>query len=301
MLSRPYPRSLAVLHALTDPFAQSFMQRALLASLAVGVVCSVLGCFVVLRSMAFLGDALAHAILPGVAIAYLLGASLLAGALVAAILVALGIAFFSRQGTIREDTAIGILFTAALALGVLLISTIRTYSSDLTHILFGNVLGVSHGDLWLTLGLAAFVLATVLVLYRRFLLSTFDPVHAHMVGARPETMRVVMLVLLAITIVVSLQTVGVGLVAALLVTPAATAFLLTRRLPYMMLVAAGLGVISSVAGLYLSYYLNVASGAAVVLVATGLFLVTFILSPRRGIAWRRWRPGMAKNRVGGSL
>jgi ABC-type Mn2+/Zn2+ transport system permease subunit len=290
-----------VLHALTDPFAQSFMQRALLASLAVGVVCSVLGCFVVLRSMAFLGDALAHAILPGVAIAYLLGASLLAGALVAAILVALGIAFFSRQGTIREDTAIGILFTAALALGVLLISTIRTYSSDLTHILFGNVLGVSHGDLWLTLGLAAFVLATVLVLYRRFLLSTFDPVHAHMVGARPETMRVVMLVLLAITIVVSLQTVGVGLVAALLVTPAATAFLLTRRLPYMMLVAAGLGVISSVAGLYLSYYLNVASGAAVVLVATGLFLVTFILSPRRGIAWRRWRPGMAKNRVGGSL
>ena len=301
MLSRPCPRSLAVLHALTDPFAQSFMQRALLASLAVGVVCSVLGCFVVLRSMAFLGDALAHAILPGVAIAYLLGASLLAGALVAAILVALGIAFFSRQGTIREDTAIGILFTAALALGVLLISTIRTYSSDLTHILFGNVLGVSHGDLWLTLGLAAFVLATVLVLYRRFLLSTFDPVHAHMVGARPETMRVVMLVLLAITIVVSLQTVGVGLVAALLVTPAATAFLLTRRLPYMMLVAAGLGVISSVAGLYLSYYLNVASGAAVVLVATGLFLVTFILSPRRGIAWRRWRPGMAKNRVGRSL
>ena len=290
-----------MLHALTDPFAQSFMQRALLASLAVGVVCSVLGCFVVLRSMAFLGDALAHAILPGVAIAYLLGASLLAGALVAAILVALGIAFFSRQGTIREDTAIGILFTAALALGVLLISTIRTYSSDLTHILFGNVLGVSHGDLWLTLGLAVFVLATVLALYRRFVLSTFDPVHAHMVGARPETMRVVMLVLLAITIVVSLQTVGVGLVAALLVTPAATAFLLTSRLPYMMMVAAGLGVISSVAGLYLSYYLNVASGAAVVLVATGLFLVTFILSPRRGVAWRRWRPGMAKNRVGHTL
>ena len=276
-----------MLHALTDPFAQSFMQRALLASLAVGVVCSVLGCFVVLRSMAFLGDALAHAILPGVAIAYLLGASLLAGALVAAILVALGIAFFSRQGTIREDTAIGILFTAALALGVLLISTIRTYSSDLTHILFGNVLGVSHGDLWLTLGLAAFVLATVLVLYRRFLLSTFDPVHAHMVGARPETMRVVMLVLLAITIVVSLQTVGVGLVAALLVTPAATAFLLTRRLPYMMLVAAGLGVISSVAGLYLSYYLNVASGAAVVLTATALFLVAFVAAPGRGVLARR--------------
>ena len=286
-----------MIHALTDPFAQSFMQRALLASLAVGIVCSILGCFVVLRSMAFLGDALAHAILPGVAIAYLLGASLLAGALIAAIVVALGIAVFSRQGTIREDTAIGILFTAALALGVLLISTIRTYSSDLTHILFGNVLGVSRGDLWLTAALAVLVLATIALFYRRFLLSTFDPVLAHMVGARPEAMRIAMLVLLAITIVVSLQTVGVGLVAALLVTPAATAFLLTRRLPTMMAVSAAIGVFSSITGLYMSYYLNVASGAAVVLVATGVFLVTFVFSPRRGIAWRRWRPALSKHRA----
>ncbi len=143
------------MHWLTDPFTLEFMQRALAASLIVGVLCSVLGCFVVLRAMAFLGDALAHAVLPGVAIAYLLGANLFAGALVAALIVALGIALFSRGGTIKEDTAIGILFAAALSLGVVLISTVRSYATDLTHILFGNVLGVSSGDLWLTGLLAA--------------------------------------------------------------------------------------------------------------------------------------------------
>ncbi len=147
---------------LTEPFALLFMQRALAASLIVGVVCSVLGCFVVLRSMAFLGDALAHAILPGVAIAYLLGTNLVAGALVAALVVAFGIGFFSRGGAIREDTAIGILFAAALSLGVLLISTVRTYATDLTHILFGNVLGVTGADLWLTGALAAVVLVVLL-------------------------------------------------------------------------------------------------------------------------------------------
>ena len=143
---------------LTDPFTLEFMQRALAASLIVGVVCSVIGCFVVLRAMAFLGDALAHAILPGVAIAYLLGANLLVGALVAALVVAVGIGLFSRRGGVKEDTAIGILFAAALALGVVLISTVRSYATDLTHILFGNVLGVTAGDLWLTGLLALAVL-----------------------------------------------------------------------------------------------------------------------------------------------
>ncbi len=174
-----------MIHWLTDPFTLEFMQRALIASLIVGVVCSVLGCFVVLRAMAFLGDALAHAILPGVAIAYLLGANLLAGALVAALLVAVGIGLFSRRGAVKEDTAIGILFAAALALGVVLISTVRSYAVDLTHILFGNVLGVSTGDLWLTGLLAAAVLATVFLLYKEFLLASFDPVLAHMLGRRP--------------------------------------------------------------------------------------------------------------------
>ena len=271
---------------LTEPFTLAFMQRALLASLAVGVVCSVLGCYVVLRGMAFLGDALAHAILPGVAVAYLIGVNLLAGALVAAVLVAAGIGLFSRQGTVKEDTAIGILFAAALSLGIVLISTVRTYATDLTHIMFGNVLGVSAGDLWLTALLAAGVLLTVVLLYKELLLAAFDPVLAHVLGRRPELLRFVMLGLLAVTIVVSLQTVGVGLVAALLVTPAATAYLLTRRLWTMMLTAALIGAASSVVGLFLSYYLNVASGAAVVLTATAAFAVAYVAAPRRGLLWR---------------
>jgi manganese/iron transport system permease protein len=276
-----------VIDWLTEPFTLEFMQRALAASLIVGVVCAVLGCFVVLRSMAFLGDALAHAILPGVAIAYLLGANLFAGALVAALVVAFAIGFFSRGGAVREDTAIGIMFAAALSLGVVLISTVRTYATDLTHILFGNVLGVSSTDLWLTGGLAALVLGVLFVLYKEFVLAAFDPVLAHTLGRRPELMRALMLVLLALTIVVSLQTVGVGLVAAMLVTPAATASLLTRRLPAMMAVAALVGVVSSVTGLYVSYYLDVSSGAAIVLTATVLFVCAFVFAPRRGLAWRR--------------
>jgi len=276
-----------VIHWLTQPFTLEFMQRALIASLIVGVVCSVLGCFVVLRAMAFLGDALAHAILPGVAIAYLLGANLLAGALIAALVVAIGIGLFSRGGAVKEDTAIGILFAAALALGVVLISTVRSYAVDLTHILFGNVLGVSTGDLWLTGILAAAVLATVFLLYKEFLLASFDPVLAHTLGRRPELLRFVMLILLALTVVVSLQTVGVGLVAAMLVTPAATAYLLTRRLSRMMALSAAIGAASSVAGLYFSYYLNVASGAAVVLTATIVFMVAFVAAPQRGLLARR--------------
>lgn len=274
---------------LTGPFTLEFMQRALAASLIVGVVCSVLGCFVVLRSMAFLGDALAHAILPGIAVAYLLGVSLVAGALVAALAVALGIGLVSRRGTVREDTAIGIMFAAALSLGVLLISTVRTYATDLTHILFGNVLGVTTGDLWLTGSLALAVLAVLFLLYKEFVLAAFDPVLAHTLGRRPELMRALMLVLLAVTIVVSLQTVGVGLVAAMLVTPAATASLLTRRLPTMMAVAALFGTLSSVLGLYVSYYLDVSSGAAIVLTATAFFVLAFVLAPRRGVVWRARR------------
>jgi len=274
---------------LIAPLSYGFMQRGLLASVLVGVLCAVVGCYIVLRSMAFLGDALAHGILPGVAIAYLLQVNLTIGALAAGIAVALGIAFLSRQGTIKEDTAIGILFAASLSLGVLLISTIRTYAVDLTHILFGNVLGVSPGDLWLIGGLACVVLTTIGLLYKEFLVISFDPVHAAALRLPTGLLRNLMLILLALTIVVSLQIVGVGLVAAMLVTPGATAYLVTRRLSTMMLVAAGLGAFSGVIGLYLSFYFNVASGAAVVLTATGLFVLVFLLVPRKGVLWSRRR------------
>jgi len=272
---------------IVTPLAYGFMQRGMLAAVLVGILCAIVGCYVVLRSMAFLGDALAHAVLPGVAIAYLMGTNLLMGALAAAVVVALLISLFSRQGMIKEDTAIGIVFAAALALGVALISSVRTYAVDLTHIMFGNVLGVSPTDLWLIAGLGAAVLLTILAFYRQFLVIAFDPVLAATQRLPVERLRMLLLLLIALTIVVSLQTVGVGLVAAMLVTPGATAYLLTRRLPTMMMVAALIGAVASISGLYLSYYVNIASGAAVVLVATALFTAVFLFAPERGIVWRR--------------
>jgi ABC-type Mn2+/Zn2+ transport system permease subunit len=268
---------------LLEPLQYTFMTRAFAASVIVGVLCAVMGAYVVLRGMAFLGDAMAHAILPGVAVAYLLRGNLLVGALAAALVVALAIGLFSRRGRMKEDTAIGILFAAALSLGVALISSMKTYAVDLGHILFGDVLGVSAADLWLTAGLALAVLATVALLYKPFLVISFDPVLAATMRLPADLLRMLMLVLLALTVVVSLQTVGVGLAAAMLVTPAATAYLLTRRLLPMMFIAALLGALSSVAGLYASYYANVVSGAAIVLTATAFFLVAWLFNPRQGV------------------
>jgi manganese/iron transport system permease protein len=276
----------AMLNWLIEPLQYTFMLRAFLASIIVGILCAVMGTYVVLRGMAFLGDALAHAILPGVAIAYLLHGNLLVGALVAAVVIALGIGVFSKQGTIKEDTAIGILFAAALSLGVALISSIKTYAVDLSHILFGNVLGVAAGDLALTAGLGLLILLTVVLLYKPFLVISFDPVLAATMRLPANLLRNVMLVLLALTVVVSLQTVGVGLAAAMLVTPAATAYLLTRRMVPMMVISAAVGGLSSIIGLYLSYYINVVSGAAIVLTATASFLLAFLLNPRNGILRR---------------
>ncbi len=263
------------------------MQRGLVVALVVGILCAVIGCYVVLRSMAFLGDALAHAILPGVAIAYLLGGNLLVGALAAAVVVALGIAFISRGGTIKEDTAIGILFAAALSLGVALISSIRTYAVDLSHILFGNILGVSPSDMLIVIVLSLIVLALLFIFYRPFMIVSFDPILAQTLRLPGGLLRSMLLILLAVTIVISMQTVGIGLVAALLVTPGAAAYLLVRRLPAMMLLSAVFGALSSLVGLYASFYLNIASGAAIVLAATIIFLLAFFFAPQRGLLARK--------------
>ncbi|MBL8077059.1 MAG: metal ABC transporter permease [Anaerolineales bacterium] len=268
---------------LLEPLAYQFMQRGLLASVIVGVLCAVMGTYVVLRGMAFLGDAMAHAILPGVAVAYLFGGNLLLGAGAAAILVALSIGFFSRQGDVKEDTAIGILFAAALSLGVAMISTMQTYAVDLSHILFGNVLGVNSSDLWMIAVISLIILLMVVLFYKPFLVISFDPVLAATLRLPAELLRNLMLVLLALTVVVSLQTVGVSLAAAMLVTPAATAYLLTRRLGPMMLVSAAIGAFSSVIGLYLSYYFNIVSGSAIVLTATVLFLLGFLWKRTKSI------------------
>jgi ABC-type Mn2+/Zn2+ transport system permease subunit len=274
-----------VIEFLTEPLTYGFMQRGMTAAVLVGILCAVVGCYVVLRGMAFLGDAISHAILPGIAIAYLLQGDILIGALVAAVIVALGIGFFTRRGTIKEDTAIGILFAATLSLGVALISTIKTYALDLTHILFGNVLGVSPTDLILIGVIGLVILLTIGLLYKELLVVSFDPVLAATLRLPTERLKNILLILIALAVVVSLQTVGVGLVAAMLVTPAATAYLLTRRLPTMMLVSALLGATASIVGLYISFYLNIVSGAAIVLTATLFFFVAYLFAPRAGLVW----------------
>ena len=275
-----------MLDFLLIPLTYPFMQRALIASVLVGGLCAVIGTYVVLRGMAFLGDALAHAILPGLAMAFLLGGDLFGGALIMAIIAALGIGYLTRSGRVREDTAIGIIFSGALALGIVLISSVRSYQTDLTHILFGNVLGVTDRDLVLTLGFGIVVLAIILLLYKEFLVFTFDPIFAETLKLPVSGLRYLLMILLAVTVVVSLQTVGVALVAAMLVTPAAAASLLTRRLSHMMIVSATIGVVSSAAGLFLSYYFNVSTGASIVLVCTALFVFILFFSPRDGILAR---------------
>jgi manganese/iron transport system permease protein len=258
-----------------EPLQYAFMVRGLVAAVMVGIVCAVVGTYVVLRGMAFFGDALAHAILPGIAVGYLVSdgnrGSLFWWALVAAILSSLGIGAISRSTKIKEDTAIGIIFAGAFALGVALISTVRSYTVDLAHFLFGDVLGVRNGDLWLIAIFGGLVVLTILAFYKEFMVLSFDPILAATLRLPVRLLEILLLILIAMTIVVSLQTVGVALMVAMLVTPAATAYLLTKRLPVMMTLAALIASISGVIGLYFSYYLSIASGSAIVLTCTAIF------------------------------
>ncbi len=266
---------------LSEPFTFPFMVRGLAAALIVGLVCPVLGAYVVLRGMAFFGDALAHIILPGVVAAFLLGWPLVSGALIVGVSAALVIGAISRRSAIKEDAAIGVVFAGCLALGIALLSARRGYAVDLTHILFGNLLGVSSADLALIAILSALALLSVFALYKEFLVLSFDPLLATTLRLPADRLQNLMLILLAVVIVVSIQAVGVALVLAMLVTPAAAASLLTRRLPVMMAVGAGIGAASAIVGLYLSYYTNLPSGPAIVLTATAIFFVALVAS-RRG-------------------
>jgi len=273
------------------PLQYGFMMRGLAASIMVGVVCATVGTYVVLRGMAFFGDALAHAILPGVAVGYLVSGvargPLFWWALGTAILTALGIGAVGKETRIKEDTAIGIIFATMFALGIALISRTQSYAVDLAHFLFGDVLGVSTGDLALTAGFGGLVILTIVALYKEFLVISFDPILASTLRLPSSLLNYLLLVLIAVTIVVSLQTVGIALMVAMLVTPAATAYLLTRRLPLMMGLAALLGAAAGVIGLYVSYYLGIASGAAIVLVCSAFFLLAVLFAPRRGVLMGR--------------
>lgn len=272
---------------LLEPLSYSFFVRALIASLIVGVVCPVLGAYIVLQGMAFLGDAMSHTILPGVVIAFLLGWPLAVGALALGLITAVGIGVLTERSALKEDTAIGVIFAGLFALGVALLSVRNNYTVDLAHFLFGNLLGVTTADLWIIAALGALVLLTIFLFYKEFLVLAFDPMLARTLRLPTTFLRYLLLALIAVTIVVALQVVGIALMLAMLVTPAAAASFLTRRLPSMMLVAAVIGVFSAITGLYASYFLNIASGAAVVLVATLVFILVFLFAPGRGAVWHK--------------
>ncbi len=279
---------------LLDPLRYAFFVRALIVGMLLGVTCGAIGCFVVLRGMAFIGDALAHSILPGVVIAYLLGVSIVGGAVIAGVLTALLISAISRTEEVREDAAIGIVFTGAFALGIVLISRVQGYMRDLSHFLFGNILGIAPGDMYVTATITLVVLLGLALWYRELLVSSFDPGHARAIGLRHGPLHLCLTTLLALTEVGGIQAVGVVLVAALLVTPAATARLLTDRLPVMIGLAAALGSGAVVIGLYASYYIAIASGGAVVLTSTLIFVLVLLLAPQRGVV-ARWNAQRAQS------
>ena len=275
---------------LREPFQFAFMQRALLATLMVSVVSACIGTFVVLKGLAFIGDALAHASFAGVAAAFVLGGNIYLGALIAALVTALAIALVGSRARVSFDTAIGILFVGAFALGILIISRQANYTVDLFSFVFGNVLGVGRDDLLLIALMGLVVLAVVALFYRQLLFTAYDPTMAAASGVPVGLVQYGLLAMLGVSTVVALKAVGIVLVVAMLVTPAATASLLVRRVHYIMALGAVVGAVSSVVGLYVSYYAEVASGAAIVLTATVLFLLAFLFSPRRGLVTALWTP-----------
>ena len=259
----------------------TFMQRALVASTLIGAVCAVIGVYVVLKGLAFIGTGIAHASFGGVALGFLLGWNLILTATLFSLGGALGIGAVSRRSQVREDTAIGVFFTASMALGVLIIGLLQGYNVDLFGFLFGSVLAVTRQDLWLSAVLGLAVLATVGLFFKELLFVTFDQEMAEVTGVPAVALYYLLLCLIAVTIVISIKVVGVILVEALIVTPAAAAYQLTDDFRPMMAIAVGVGIVSAVAGLFLSYWLNIASGATIVLTATLIFFAATLLSPRR--------------------
>ncbi len=285
-------------NCLTTPLSFGFMQRGLIAAILIAIVCAVIGAFVVLQELAFIGDALAHASFPGVVIAFLLKFPLELGGAVVGILTALGIGVITRRSKISQDTAIGVLFAGTFALGVVLLSTVKNYTKDLFGLLLGDVLAIQTSDLIVIAVMGMLILAIVFALYKELVLLTFDPIQAEVIGLPVGLLNELLLALMAVTIVIAIQTVGIVLVVAMLVTPAATATLLVRRFPLVMLVGAIQGVVGVIAGLYLSFYLNIASGATIVLVLTSLFVLALVFAPRLGSRRRApARPGASASPV----
>lgn len=269
----------------SDPWELEFMRRGLIAAVLVSVVAAVVGSYVILKGMAFISDALPHASFGGVAIAFAMGGSLYLGGAIAALATALLIGVISRRGLVKYDTAIGILFVASFAVGLAVIQKQDNYTGDLFAVVFGNVLAVTWGDVWLTAAVGAAVLAFVALFYKELLFTSYDPAMAAASGLPVAGFQYALLALVALTTAIAIQTIGVILVVALLITPAATAQVLVRSLPAMMAAGAAIGAASSVAGLYLAWHADLSASASIVLTATAFFLLAFAFAPGRGVVW----------------
>lgn len=259
-----------------------FLQNALVTAIVIGVVSGAVGCFMILRSMSLMGDAISHAVLPGVALSYILGINFFIGAIVFGLLSSLLITFIKENSVIKGDTAIGITFSSFLAIGVILIGVANS-STDLFHILFGNILAVQDGDKWMTIIVSALVLLLITLFFKELLLTSFDPVLAKTMGYRVEFYHYLLMVLLTLVAVTAMQSVGTILIVAMLITPAATAYLYTNSLKQMLLLSSALGALASFLGLYIGYTFNIAAGSSIVLTSACFFAISFFLSPKQNL------------------
>ncbi|MBN8584053.1 MAG: metal ABC transporter permease [Ignavibacteria bacterium] len=286
---------------LLDPLNYEFIQRALIASVTIGISCGLIGTYIMLRRMSLIGDALAHAVLPGVVVSFMVAGksevALFIGAVVSGILTVLLIGFVNRNSKIKEDTSIGIIFTGAFALGILLVSQLKQVHIDLSSYLFGDVLGVSTGDITLSMIIMFVIILCIVLFYKQLLLTSFDPTMALTIGISTTLVHYMLMTLLSMSIVAGLQSVGVILIIAMLITPPATAYLLSNDLKKILMLSATFGTISAITGLYLSYHFNFASGASIVLVAVVLFLLAFLFSPKEGVVTKFFRRRSASKMV----
>lgn len=273
-----------MLEALISPLQYGFMQRSLVVAIIVGLLCAIVGSYLMVQRLALLGDAISHSVLPGLAIAFMIGANIFVGAFIAGVVSTLAIAWIRTRSPIKEDAAMGIVFSAFFALGITLITVIQKDNKiDLNHFLFGNILGVTAGEVRDTAIIATLVLLVVFFLYKELLFYTFDPLGAKAAGLPVNQLNFGLMLLIALTIVASMKSVGVILVLSLLITPGATAYLLVKRLNEVMILGAAIGIFSSISGMYLSYFFNLPSGPAIVLVVSGLFVLSLLFSPSYGI------------------
>jgi manganese/iron transport system permease protein len=273
-----------MLEALIEPLQYGFMQRSLVIAILVGLLCAVVGSYLMVQRLALLGDAISHSVLPGLAIAFMIGANIFVGAFIAGVLSTMAIAWIRTRSPIKEDAAMGIVFSAFFALGITLITVVQKDNKiDLNHFLFGNILGVTANEVRDTAIISAIVLIVVVLIYKELLFYTFDPLGAQAAGLPVNQLNFGLMLLIALTIVASMKAVGVILVLSLLITPGATAYLLVKRLHEVMIVGAGIGVFSSISGMYLSYFYNLPSGPAIVLVVSALFILALLFSPKHGV------------------